>query len=125
SDRIELVIEEAGVPLGTISLAHLDLAARQGEYGILIGEPAGRGRGIAARASRLLLEYAFSTLGLWIVVLRLFADNHQGRKLYDRLGFVLAAEHPPPLLKAGVYRKVLGMRLTRANWKGLHKPSVS
>ena len=94
-DRIELVIERSGRAIGTIGLSDIDLGAGTATYGVLIGEPEERGKGAAARASRLLLDYAFRVLGLQSVSLELFADNATARRLYDRLGFVVHGSDQP------------------------------
>ena len=43
---------------------------------------------MADEASRLLLRFAFSTLGLHRVFLQVNATNHPAVRLYRRLGFV-------------------------------------
>ena len=111
SDRREFVIELGEHRVGTIGLSEIDLGARRAEYGILVGEPAARGRGVAHRASRLLLDFAFGVLGLRSVELALFADNARARRLYDRLGFIEIAPEAPPREKHGVLRAVTRMRI--------------
>jgi len=48
-----------------------------------------QGRGIAARACRALVGYAFSELGLNRVEIWCSADNQKGRSVPERLGFTL------------------------------------
>ena len=112
-DRRELVIELEGRPVGTIGLANLDLGDGRGDYGIALGVPEARGRGVALRASRLLLEFGFEVLGLQTIRLELWSDNLAARKLYDRLGFVLAPTQPEARLKDGQLREVTAMLLAR------------
>jgi UDP-4-amino-4,6-dideoxy-N-acetyl-beta-L-altrosamine N-acetyltransferase len=90
-DRHEFVIVErtSGRSVGTIGLSHIDRAHRRAEYGILIGEPGSRGKGLAAEASRLLLGYAFGTLGLRRVYLHVLTRNEDALRLYRRVGFQL------------------------------------
>jgi N-acetylneuraminate synthase len=112
-DRLEMLIVDGGRPVGTVGLANLDLASREAELGILVGDPEARGRGAATRACRLLLDYAFDVLGLSRVYLTLFADNQAAKKLYDRLGFVEDGE-VGPRMKDGRERPVLKMTLRRS-----------
>ncbi len=113
SDRVEMLILDGGRPVGTVGLSNIDLGARQSEMGILVGEPEARGRGVATRASRLMLDYAFDALGMQSVYLSLFADNPPARKLYDRLGFAESGAMASRI-KDGIERPVLRMSLARA-----------
>ena len=47
-----------------------------------------RGKGLADEASRLLLRFAFNTLGLHRVFLQVNVTNQSAISLYRRLGFV-------------------------------------
>ena len=117
-DRLECVIVErdGGRSLGTVGLSGLATAADP-EFGILIGEPDARGRGIAREASELLLDHAFRTLGARAVRLNVFADNGPALGLYRRLGF-RDAGGPEPRAKDGRAREVLPMRIDRDSWLG-------
>jgi len=112
TDRVELVILHAGVPVGTVGLSRIDLGARTAEYGILIGEDSARGRGVARAASELVLELAFQCFGLGRVELSLFTDNADARKLYLGLGFTHTRDLPPRE-KDGRQRPVELMTLER------------
>jgi N-acetylneuraminate synthase len=113
SDRLEFIIEWDARPVGTIGLSALDFGRGEAEYGILLGEPAVRGKGVAVAASQALFRYAFSALDLRLIRLELFADNVAARRLYDRLGFIESAPPPPPRVKAGERRAVTRMTLSR------------
>lgn len=115
SDRLEFVILDAGAPVGTIGLSDIDLGAREAEYGILVGEPSARGRGVAGAASRLLIDFAFDVLEMERLRLALFSDNVDARRLYERLGFGEAVSLPPRS-KAGKLRPVTRMTLGRGSW---------
>jgi N-acetylneuraminate synthase len=112
TDRIELVILDEETPVGTVGLSNIDFGAKSAEYGILIGEAAARGRGVAHTASELILEHAFGSLGLERVDLTLFADNEPARRLYQKLGFS-TREQLPAREKDGRLRPVELMSLAR------------
>jgi RimJ/RimL family protein N-acetyltransferase len=120
-DRVELVILDDDHPVGTIGLSGIDFGAGAAEYGILLGETVARGRGVATRASQLLLDYAFGALALGQVRLELFADNAPARRLYDRLGFVADPSPPAPREKDGRLRAVTTMRLDADRWTALRR----
>ena len=88
-DRLEFMIVErtSGRSVGTIGLSHIDSKHHRAEYGVVIGEPGARGKGLASEASRLLLGYAFGTLRLHRVYLHVFVHNEPARRLYRRVGF--------------------------------------
>ena len=112
TERLEFVIVDGGTPVGTIGLSNIDFAKRSAEYGVLVGEPAARGRGVAARASKLLIDFAFDALDLVELELALFSDNSAALALYRRLGFELASSDGSAL-KDGRARAVTRMRLRR------------
>ena len=116
TDRLELVILWKDLPVGTVSLAGIDLGARSAELGIMLGEPTARSQGVAARACRLLIDLAFEAFGMERVALEMFADNAAARRLYDRLGFVASSRQPKPREKEGRLRPVLAMELPRGSW---------
>ena len=53
-------------------------------------EPDAAGRGCAAEATRLVVDYALRDLGLRRVHLEVRADNERAIALYERTGFVRA-----------------------------------
>lgn len=115
-DRVEFMVERAGVAVGTVGFASIDLIARTATFGILLSEEA-RGHGIGERASRLALSWAFGALRLEKVELEAFADNAPALALYDRLGFVVTERSAR--LKDGVERPTQRMTLVRSAAGGL------
>ena len=86
-ERRDFVITADGTPCGVIGLLHIDRIRGEAEYYTTVGEPALKRKGIALAASRLLLEFAFGTLGLRAVYLVTEPDNLPARSLFRRLGF--------------------------------------
>ena len=74
-------------PIGNCELAAIDVLNRRGEVGILIGEPDARGRGYGTEAMRLLLDYAFTAVGLRSVMLLVYEFNPAARRSYEKAGF--------------------------------------
>lgn len=89
-DREEYVIcwrAQGNRPVGTIGLSAISRRHRRAEYGILLGEPDARGRGLARAASDLILRRAFGPLELERLYLHAFVDNVPAITLYEGLGF--------------------------------------
>ena len=89
NDRTMFTIYEraTGRAIGTCGLHEMELTNRRTLVGIMIGEPDARGRGYGTEAMRLLLDYAFTVLGLHNVMLMVFEYNHAGRRCYEKAGF--------------------------------------
>jgi RimJ/RimL family protein N-acetyltransferase len=74
-------------PVGNVGLHDIDFHSGTAEVGLVIGERAVWGRGYATEALTLLVDYAFTVLGLNQVWLRYVAFNERARQVYDRVGF--------------------------------------
>ncbi len=74
-------------PLGTTHLKDLDWRNRTAEFGIAIGETDCRGRGYGTEATRLMLDYAFTALGLHSLMLTVYPFNISGLRAYEQAGF--------------------------------------
>ncbi len=84
--------------VGALGLRGINWRSRHAEYWIYLGDRLARGKGLADEASRLLLQFAFATLGLHRVFLQVNVTNLPAISLYRRLGFVEEG-----LLRAAVF----------------------
>jgi RimJ/RimL family protein N-acetyltransferase len=82
------VIECDGHCVGEVRLHSLNGRDRRARFAIGIFDSGYRGQGIGTEATRLVLTYAFDTLRLHRVDLRVLAYNHRAIALYRRCGFV-------------------------------------
>lgn len=87
ADRYDAIIEVDGNSVGLIGLLGIDFKNKKAEYYICIGEADYKGKGVATIASKMLLEYAFDTIGLNKVYLYTEYDNISAQRLFERLGF--------------------------------------
>ena len=85
--RFDAVILADGVPVGLVGLLCIDSKNEKAEYYIMIGEATYRGKGVALKASRLLLDYAFTERKLNKVYLYTEKENFAAQKLFERIGF--------------------------------------
>ncbi len=77
----------SGRPIGWAYLFDVDWRARTAGFGIVIGEADARGRGYGTEATRLMLDYAFTALGLHSVMLTTDGYNLAGQVAYRKAGF--------------------------------------
>ena len=88
--------------LGTISLKKIDLENKSAEYAISLRKKA-RGKGIAKKATGLILKKAFEEYGLHRVYLNVLESNEAAIQLYERCGFVFEGEFRDHLFLRGEY----------------------
>jgi RimJ/RimL family protein N-acetyltransferase len=65
-------------PLGNTGLHEVDYRNRTASFGIIIGKPECRDKGYGTETTRLMLDYAFTALGLHNVMLIIFEFNAAG-----------------------------------------------
>jgi RimJ/RimL family protein N-acetyltransferase len=98
-DDFVFVIEEtldACRPVGQVSLYRIDWARRRAEYGrLMIGPPEAAGRGLAREATRVLIDYATTALGVREIELEVFADNAAALAIYTACGFRVQGQRGP------------------------------
>jgi RimJ/RimL family protein N-acetyltransferase len=74
-------------PIGRTDLFELDYRNGTARFGMLIGEGDCRGKGYGTETVRLMLDYAFTALGLQTVLLEVDEFNLAGRRAYEKAGF--------------------------------------
>jgi RimJ/RimL family protein N-acetyltransferase len=74
-------------PIGTTDLFNISQRFRTCHFGMMIGEADARGKGYGTEVVRLMLDYAFTALGLHNVMLTVAEYNLAGRRAYEKAGF--------------------------------------
>ena len=69
--------------VGSVYLRDIDETHHKAEYGIFIGEEEALSKGYGTEAAQLMLQYAFDTLHLHKVLLRVLAETTQAQKSYE------------------------------------------
>lgn len=85
TNRFDAVIEYDSIPVGVIGLVNIHDG--KAEYYVTLGEPAYKGKGIAKKASDILLKYAFNGLELDEVYFYTEIDNVAAQHLFKKCGF--------------------------------------
>ena len=65
-EEVLLVVEDKtiGKLIGHVGLYKIDRIAKKTEFGILLSDDESRGKGYGTKATKLMVDYAFHTLGL-------------------------------------------------------------
>ncbi len=96
-------------PLGSVYIRDIDREHNKAEYGIFIGEPDARGRGVGSAVAKLMLEYCFAEEKLHRVYLRVLAENARAIRSYEKAGFVQEGYLKDDVCIDGEYRDVVWM----------------
>ncbi len=96
-------------PLGSVYIRDIDRQHGKAEYGIFIGEPDARGRGVGTAAASLMLRYCFEEEKLHRVYLRVLAGNEQAIRSYEKAGFVREGYLQDDVCIDGVFRDIVWM----------------
>ncbi len=103
-------------PIGNAALQDIDSRSRTAEFGIFIAEPAFRGDGRGTEVTRMMMQFAFDTLALDNVMLRVFAYNEAAIKLYERAGFRVLGRRRGAQRRDGRAWDVILMDITREDY---------
>lgn len=87
NSRIDCTIEYDGIPVGVIGLLQIDKINQKAEYYITVGESSLKRKGVATKATQLILKYGFETLGLRKIYLNVDEKNVAACALYEKIGF--------------------------------------
>jgi [ribosomal protein S5]-alanine N-acetyltransferase len=85
---VGIIERSSGALVGACGLHDISWRDRRAQFGIFVGEKRRWGQGLGREASRLLIGYAFGTLGLHRVELHVYAFNTRAFRTYQALGFV-------------------------------------
>lgn len=111
------VIAVDGRCIGTARLHQLDSENRRARYAIGIFDKAFWGWGLGTEATRLVLGYAFNTLGLHRVDLRVLAYNQRAIACYENCGFVREGVEREGALIAGEWHSDVIMSILEREYR--------
>jgi RimJ/RimL family protein N-acetyltransferase len=78
--------------------------------------PRGRGRGLGTEATRLIVGYGFSQVQLHRISLDVFSFNQRARRVYEKVGFVVAGIERETLLYENTWFDSIRMSLLDREW---------
>jgi len=120
--RVFVIEDEAGRPIGTCGLRGIDAQTGTAFLGIMIAEKWLWDRGYGTAATRKLLEYAFCDLGLREVRLSCHWENRRGLRCYQKAGF---RESKEPFTPRRYGRQEVQMAISREQWEALARAGES
>jgi RimJ/RimL family protein N-acetyltransferase len=103
-------------PVGHANLRDIDHLNGTAEYGITIGDSTDRGQGYGTEATRLMLDYAFTALGLNNVLLDVHAFNPAGIRAYEKAGFKVIGRRRQAYFSGGQFWDVILMDCLAADF---------
>jgi [ribosomal protein S5]-alanine N-acetyltransferase len=116
-----IVRQSDNVIVGTVGLHEIDTHLRLARLGVLVFRLGDRIQGYADEALRMIIEYAFTDLGLNKVHVNPFADDRKHHFSYfESLGFVREGVLREEYLLNGVYHDLVRMSLLAREWRAAH-----
>ncbi len=103
------------MPFGSVYIRDIDRVHNKAEYGIFIGEDDARGRGVGTAAARLMLRYCFEEEKLHRIYLRVYSDNLQAIRSYEKAGFAREGLLRDDVRIDGKYRDIQWMAAVSDN----------
>ena len=104
--QFAIIRKEDDTLIGNCGIQEINQIRQCAEVGLFIGEEENRGKGYGQEVLRLLLDFAFETLNLHNVMLRVFAFNERAIHTYQKSASVSLEEEE----KAIMQKDVSGMK---------------
>jgi RimJ/RimL family protein N-acetyltransferase len=125
--RASFAIEDAtdDALAGFVHLTDIDWIVRAANFGIVVGERARWGQGIGREATTLAIRYAFDTLNLRRIGLRVVAGNAAAEHIYRSLGFVEEGRLRQAAFVNGAFADVLLMSLLAGELRSKPSPALT
>jgi RimJ/RimL family protein N-acetyltransferase len=108
--------------IGVTGLHQLDVRNRHVQFGIVVGEKSAWDKGYGTEATRLMVRYAFETLNLNRVSLRVYEYNERAVRVYEKVGFRVEGRLRQETFRDGRYWDTSLMAVLREEWRGGNTP---
>ena len=112
--------------IGTCALSQLDADNGSALFHITIGEKDAWGRGYGTEATCLMIDHAFTGLGLHRIALTVFAFNERAIRSYRRVGFVVEGRAREAIWREGRWWDEISMSILDSDWTALRpRPPIT
>jgi RimJ/RimL family protein N-acetyltransferase len=109
--------------IGTCALSQLDADNGSALFHITIGEKDAWGHGHGTEATRLMIDHAFTGLGLHRVGLTVFSFNERAIRSYRSVGFVVEGRAREAIWREGRWWDEIAMSILDSDWEALPRPA--
>jgi RimJ/RimL family protein N-acetyltransferase len=110
-------VRATGQLIGSCAFSQLDADNGSVLFHITIGEHAAWGHGYGSEATALMVEHAFTSLGLHRVALSVFAFNERAVRAYQRVGFVDEGRAREAIWRDGRWWDEIHMSVLEPDWR--------
>ena len=116
-------VRETDRLIGSCAFSQLDGDSGSTVYHITIGEQDAWGKGYGTEATQLMLDHAFTRLGLHRVGLTVFEYNERAIRAYEKCGYVIEGRSREAVFRDGRYWDEIHMSVLADEWEGLQRGS--
>ena len=115
SEEVLFVVEDtiAGKLIGHVGLYKIDPIAKKTEYGILIADDDSRGKGYGTKCTSIMVEYAFTKLGMHKVTAEVLSENAASIAMFKKCGFIVDGCLRDDVFKNDRYYDVMCMSIIK------------
>ena len=110
-------VRETDRLIGSCAFSQLDGDNGSALFHITIGERDAWGRGYGTEATELMLEHAFTRLGLHRVALSVFAFNERAIRSYEKAGFPIEGRAREAIWRDGRFWDEIAMSVLEPDWR--------
>lgn len=123
SDVVFAVETADGGHVGFTGLHRIDWRNGVAVTGTVIGRRELWGRGLGTDTARVRSRYAFTVLGLRLLLSEVFVDNPASLRMLARVGYREVGRIPGRYFKGGAFRDVAWLALAREAWVAQAAPA--
>ena len=106
-----IMLDEIGIPFGSVYYRDIDSISKTAEFGIFIGEEDHISKGYGQEAMRLFIDFGINELGLMKIDLRVIESNDRAYHMYEKMGFKVISRQQQISQPSGEILKVVHMSL--------------
>jgi RimJ/RimL family protein N-acetyltransferase len=117
-------VAESDRLIGSCAFSQLDGDNGSAMFHITIGEKDTWGRGYGTEATALMLEHAFTALGLHRVALSVFEFNERAIRAYRRCGFSVEGRAREAIWRDGHWWDEIQMSILAEEWRARRQAGV-
>ena len=111
------IIETEGTAIGATGIHNIDWRNAHATTGILIGDKAYWGKGLASEAMVLRTRYAFRELNLRKLMTEVFMDNAPSKRALEKAGYRTVGIHRQHFFTRGRHHDVWLGEILRDEWE--------